>query len=125
MKKHHLIKLLVLILVLIIVIPCYAITYTSKVNSEKNKTKLSAGYSNSFNENNYQPSFLETDDEYRLGIMNIQIDAIGVLFFGPQVSLDFQFANFIAIGPDFTWHYAGLLYQMFMTDFSLMEQHLV
>lgn len=60
---------------------------------------------------------LYDDGDVRLAIMNIQVDVLGVLFFGPQVSLDFQFANVIAIGTDFTWHYAGFLYQGFMTEF--------
>jgi hypothetical protein len=54
---------------------------------------------------------------YGLAILNLQIDVLGVLFFGPQVSLDLQIGNFLAIGPDFTWHYAGFLYQGFMTEF--------
>jgi hypothetical protein len=66
---------------------------------------------------NFSTLELTPSDEVRLAFMNIQIDVLGVLFFGPQVSLDFQIANFLAIGPDFTWHYAGFLYQGFMTEF--------
>lgn len=56
-------------------------------------------------------------DECKLAILNLQVDVLGVLFFGPQVSLDLQIGNFIAFGPDFTWHYAGFLFQGFMTEF--------
>lgn len=62
-------------------------------------------------------SLAPQSDEVRLAILNLQVDVLGVLFFGPQVSLDLQIGNFLAIGPDFTWHYAGFLYQGFMTEF--------
>jgi len=48
--------------------------------------------------------------------MNLQLDVLGIVFFGPQVTLDFQFANMIAVGPYFRWHYAGVFYQGIVTD---------
>ncbi len=64
---------------------------------------------------------LTSDSDYRLSIMNLQIDALGFLFFGPQITLDFQFANMIAIGPYFRYHYAGLIYQGVVTDWFTDE----
>lgn len=53
--------------------------------------------------------------------MNLQVDVLGLFFFGPQVSLDFQFANMIAVGPYMRWHYAGLIYQGIVTDWFTAE----
>ena len=57
-----------------------------------------------------------SDSEYELSIMNLQVDVMGIIFFGPQITLDFQFADMIAVGPYFRWHYAGVLYQAVVTD---------
>lgn len=57
-----------------------------------------------------------SDTDYNLSTMNLQVDALGFLFFGPQLTLDFQFANMIAVGPYLRWHYAGLIYQGIVTD---------
>jgi hypothetical protein len=54
--------------------------------------------------------------DYDLALMNLQVDPLGFLFFGPQITLDFQFANMIAVGPYFRYHYAGLIYQGVVTD---------
>ena len=61
-------------------------------------------------------SLMQAEDEYSLSIMNIQVDAMGLIFFGPQIALDFQFADMIAVGPYMRWHYAGLIYQGVVTD---------
>ena len=62
-----------------------------------------------------------TDTEYDLALMNLQVDVMGLLFFGPQVSLDFQFANMIAVGSFFRWNYAGVIYQGVITDWFTDE----
>ncbi len=59
--------------------------------------------------------------EYGLSIMNLQVDVMGIIFFGPQVTLDFQFADMIAVGPYVRWHYAGVLYQGVVTDWFSAE----
>ena len=61
-------------------------------------------------------SLTSSDSDYDLNLMNLQIDVLGIVFFGPQVALDFQFANMIAVGPYVRWHYAGVLYQGVVTD---------
>jgi len=61
-------------------------------------------------------SSIGEESDYRLKLMNLQVDALGLVFFGPQVSLDFQFANLLAVGPYVRWHYAGVLYQAVVTD---------
>jgi len=67
-------------------------------------------------ENSYAKSALSNDTEFDLALMNLQVDFLGIVFFGPQVTLDFQFANMIAVGPYVRWHYAGVLYQGMVTD---------
>ena len=86
--------------------------YASDVIKDLNKDEnlLLSSYSLS----DYNKSLIST--EYDLSLMNLQVDVIGVLFFGPQVTLDFQFANMIAVGPYIRWHYAGLIYQGIVTD---------
>lgn len=59
--------------------------------------------------------------DYDLSIMNLQVDALGILFYGPQLALDFQFANMIAVGPFFRWHYAGVIYQGIVTNWFSNE----
>ncbi|MFO7827452.1 MAG: hypothetical protein R6V23_02415 [Bacteroidales bacterium] len=59
--------------------------------------------------------------EYDLSIMNLQVDLLGIIFFGPQITLDFQFANMIAVGPYVRWHYAGVVYQGIVTDWFSAE----
>lgn len=71
---------------------------------------------NLFSEYSLQNTTTLEGSEYDLAIMNLQVDVIGFLFFGPQITLDFQFANLIAIGPYFRYHYAGLIYQGVVTD---------
>ena len=61
-------------------------------------------------------SLSSSNSDYDLKSMNLQIDVLGIVFFGPQLALDFQFANIIAIGPYMRWHYAGVLYQGVVTD---------
>lgn len=56
------------------------------------------------------------DSDYRLKLMNLQVDPLGVIFYGPQVAFDFQFANLIAVGPYVRWHYAGVFYRAIVTD---------
>ena len=74
-------------------------------------TLLSTNYLNT--ENNFMNS---ASTDYELALMNLQVDILGVLFFGPQISLDFQFDNMIAVGPYLRWNYAGVLYQGVVTD---------
>lgn len=59
--------------------------------------------------------------EYDLSLMNLQVDVLGIIFFGPQITLDFQFANMIAVGPYVRWHYAGVFYQGIVTDWFSAE----
>lgn len=66
-----------------------------------------------FNENSLS---LSPTTDYDLSIMNLQFDVLGIIFFGPQITLDFQFANMIAVGPYFRWHYAGVFYQGVVTE---------
>ena len=56
------------------------------------------------------------ESDYKLKLMNLQVDALGLVFFGPQFALDFQFANLVAVGPYVRWHYAGVLYRAVVTD---------
>ncbi len=70
---------------------------------------------------NMQHNFSAMQSDYELGIMNIQLDAMGFLFVGPQFALDFQFANTIAVGPYFRWHFAGLVYQGIVTEWFSAE----
>ncbi|MDA3953280.1 MAG: hypothetical protein PF485_06515 [Bacteroidales bacterium] len=69
---------------------------------------------------NYK-SFNSLDTEYDLALMNLQVDVMGFLMFGPQISLDFQFANMVAVGPFFRWNYAGVIYQGVITDWFYEE----
>jgi hypothetical protein len=64
---------------------------------------------------------LPSESDYDLSLMNLQVDAMGFLMFGPQIALDFQFANMIAIGPFFRWNFAGLIYQGVITDWFYEE----
>lgn len=64
---------------------------------------------------------LPSESDYDLSIMNLQVDVLGLVFFGPQVSLDFQLANIVAIGPYIRWNYAGFLYQGVITDWFTDE----
>lgn len=64
---------------------------------------------------------LSSDSDYDLSLMNLQVDVLGFLFFGPEISLDFQFANMIAVGPYVRWNYAGLIYQGVITDWFYEE----
>lgn len=57
-----------------------------------------------------------SDSEYELGLMNLQFDIMGFVLFGPQIALDFQFADIVAVGPFFRWNYAGVVYQGVITD---------
>lgn len=65
--------------------------------------------------------FLQSESDYDLAIMNLQVDAMGLIFFGPQVCLDFQIANLIAVGPYFRWNFAGVLYQGVITNWFTDE----
>ncbi|NOQ26806.1 MAG: hypothetical protein GQ564_15710 [Bacteroidales bacterium] len=85
--------------------------YATDGNKKGNENILLSKYSLSNSK-----SFNSYDTEYDLALMNLQLDVMGFLMFGPQVSLDFQFANMIAVGPYIRWNYAGLLYQGVITD---------
>ena len=61
-------------------------------------------------------SLSPSESNVRLKLINIQVDPLGFLFFGPQAGVDIQVANFFAIGPYVRWNYAGLLYQASITD---------
>lgn len=61
---------------------------------------------------NYQSS----SSDVNLKLINIQFDPLGFIFFGPQLGVDFQFADMIAVGPYIRWNYAGVLYHGFITD---------
>lgn len=63
----------------------------------------------------------QSESDYNLSLMNLQVDAMGIFFFGPQVALDFQFADMIAVGPYVRWHYIGLIYQGVVTDWFTDE----
>jgi len=78
---------------------------------KNHKSTLQTNY---FVADNYSVNSESSD--YNLALMNLQIDPLGFLFFGPQITLDFQFANMIAVGPYFRYHYAGLIYQGVVTD---------
>lgn len=83
---------------------------------EPNKNEKETEY---FSLTSYAPDFMNnslSNTEYNLSLMNLQVDVLGFLFFGPQITLDFQFANMIAVGPYFRYNYAGLVYQGIVTD---------
>ncbi|OFX84278.1 MAG: hypothetical protein A2W99_00730 [Bacteroidetes bacterium GWF2_33_16] len=116
MRRLITINLIVLFLFINHCSVAFAENNQEKEDEIKNQNVTVADYSFLLNEST-NLTLLPQSDDVRLALMNIQIDVLGVLFFGPQVSLDFQIANFLAIGPDFSWHYAGFLYQGFMTEF--------
>jgi len=60
--------------------------------------------------------YQSSGSDVNLKLVNIQFDPLGFLFFGPQLGVDFQFADMVAIGPYFRWNYAGLIYQGIVTD---------
>jgi len=60
--------------------------------------------------------YQSSGSDAKLKLVNIQFDPLGFIFFGPQLAVDFQFADMIAIGPYARWNYAGVLYQGFITD---------
>ncbi|MCK5168650.1 MAG: hypothetical protein KAQ75_02125 [Bacteroidales bacterium] len=101
-----------LLLFLALVLFSFSI-YASDGKIQVNENVSLSKYSLSLSDNN---SFNSFDTEYDLTLMNLQVDVMGLLFFGPQVSLDFQFANMIAVGPFFRWNYAGVIYQGIITD---------
>jgi hypothetical protein len=61
-------------------------------------------------------SYSTTSSDVNLKLMNLQFDPLGLIFFGPQLNLDFQIADVIAVGPYFRWNYAGILYHAVITD---------
>lgn len=61
-------------------------------------------------------SISNDESDYRLKLLNVQVDALGLVFFGPQLSVDFQFGNLVAVGPYVRWHYAGIMYRAVVTD---------
>ncbi len=95
-------KSIILLLIALIIFP----NLSAKTNDGKN---------NSLNKpTEYSPemsAFRPSDDKSTLKLINLQIDVLGLVFFGPQVSLDFQIANFFSVGPYFRWNYGGVLYQ--------------
>jgi len=92
----------------------YGFASNADENNKEHEPNLVTDYSLS----NYS---LTNDSDYNLAIMNLQVDVMGFLMFGPQVSLDFQFANIIAVGPFIRWNYAGLIYQGVITDWFYEE----
>lgn len=90
--------------------------YASDGNKKGDENILLSKYSLSNSK-----SFNSYDTEYDLSLMNLQLDVMGFLMFGPQVSLDFQFANMIAVGPFVRWNFAGLIYQGAITDWFFEE----
>jgi len=104
-------KLFGLLLMFIFVLQSFAI---EPVNSSHTKLSSTLIEQNSI-------SISPPASEYDLSIMNLQIDLLGILFFGPQVTLDFQFADMVAVGPYVRWHYAGVVYQGIVTDWFSAE----
>lgn len=99
-------KQITLLFALLLIIPLNIFASDGLQINKKGKTiLLSPKYS-------INPS----ESEYDLSLMNFQVDVLGIIFFGPQVSLDFQFADLIAVGPSFRWSYAGLFSQAMITD---------
>ena len=104
-------KLVSLLVLLIFVLQSFAIEPVNPYNLESNSSFM---HENSI-------SISPPASEYDLSIMNLQIDLLGILFFGPQVTLDFQFADMVAVGPYVRWHYAGVVYQGIVTDWFSAE----
>ena len=99
-------KLVTLLFTLLLIIPLNIFASDGLLINKKEKAiLLSPEY-----------SINSSESEYDLSLMNLQLDVIGIVFFGPQLTLDFQFANMIAIGPYVRWHYAGVIYQGIVTD---------
>jgi len=96
---------LLLLLAIMLVQPFYLISSDNIMDDKGNESSL-------LFENYLTPS----EDDYSLSLINLQVDVMGLFFFGPQVALDFQFADMIAVGPYMRWHYAGLIYQGVVTD---------
>ncbi len=111
------------ILLLLILITCTILNLSAKnvevtkENERAGKEELYNDFKNSSLLNNSNPF----DTEYNLKLMNIQVDVLGFLFFGPQVGVDFQIANIVAVGPYVRWNYAGLIYQGIITDWFSNE----
>ncbi len=63
----------------------------------------------------FKQSSRESGD-YQLSPVNLQLDVLGVLFYGPQICVDFQLSDMIALGPSFRWMYAGALFQALVTN---------
>ncbi len=66
-------------------------------------------------------SYSTSSSDVNLKLMNLQFDPLGFLFFGPQLGIDFQIADIIAIGPYARWNYAGVIYQGIVTDWFSNE----
>ncbi|MBU8893070.1 MAG: hypothetical protein KOO66_09845 [Bacteroidales bacterium] len=92
--------------------------YASDGLKEVNGNISLSNYSLSLSEKYSSNSF---DTDYDLALMNLQVDLLGIVFFGPQIALDFQLANMIAVGPFFRWNYAGVIYQGVVTDWFTDE----
>ena len=69
-----------------------------------------------FSHNNSLSALKLQDTQYTLQPVNIQLDVLGLMFFGAQLAVDFQFIDMIAVGPFFRWHYAGFLYHAAVTN---------
>ncbi|MFP4023885.1 MAG: hypothetical protein ACLFVR_05100 [Thiohalospira sp.] len=104
-KRNSLRLIVMLVLALIII--------TTHANEPAKPTSLSELSNATF----YQTS----SSDVNLKLLNIQFDPLGFLFFGPQLGVDFQFADIVAIGPYFRWNYAGLIYQGIVTDWFSNE----
>ena len=74
-----------------------------------------------YDELNLSTFNVPSDSEYELSLMNLQVDVLGLVFFGPQVTLDFQFADMVAVGPYFRWMFGGVLYHAIITDWFSNE----
>ena len=52
------------------------------------------------------------ESEYDLRPFNLQIDPVGILFYGPQVAINYQVQNRRTFGLNMRWHYMALFYNM-------------
>lgn len=91
-----------------------SINYASVKTEQLNESLLVSNQYSALSD--YNKTMNSTEEDYKLSLLNLQVDVLGPVFFGPLVSLDVQFANMIAIGPYVRWHYAGVLYQAVVTD---------
>ena len=117
MRKFLIINLMAISYFIGCIVPCYAGNDPNNNENVTNNTELNSGLILNFVEPiNLSSLNRASDGDTRLAIMNLQLDLMGIVFVGPIVALDFQFANMIAVGPYFRYNYAGLIYQGIITD---------